>query len=137
MQRTGRRRLFIALGVVAVAALVVGIGAYMLLGRSPNAVDQQARDEASIETVLRNVLSADQPTKVIDLYSEKLRERFRNAQLPTTIDRSDAGEVLYVSNFQISGDLANADVTRRYPDLMEITTTFVLVREEGKWRLAE
>lgn len=132
-----QRKLLIGLTVLAIVAAVAGIGAYLLIGRGSNPVDQRASDEAEIETVLRSVLGADNPGKVADLYSAALRERFRNAKSPTTIDRSDAGEVLYVSNFSIDGDLANADVTRRYPDLMELTTTFVLVREEGKWRFAE
>ncbi|MET9490286.1 hypothetical protein [Nocardia sp. NPDC006630] len=118
-------------------AAVAGIGAFMLIGPSSSPADQQARDEVEIETVLRSVLGADHPSKVINLYSAAVRERFRNAQLPATIDRSDAGEVLYVSNFLIDGNVANADVTRTYPDLTELTDTFVLVREEGKWRVAE
>ncbi|MCX4096107.1 hypothetical protein [Nocardia sp. alder85J] len=133
--------MLLTVAAVVVVAVVATVSIFLSLGHSVSPTEREARDEAEIEHVLRTVLDADRPAAVIDLHSAKVRERFHLARsrgvLPEKSDRSDQGQILYVSNYVIEGDLANADVTRLYPDLMETTTTFILVRESGKWLLAE
>ncbi|WP_040863322.1 hypothetical protein [Nocardia niigatensis] len=131
----GPRKKFLLLGVaIAVVAAAIGIGVFVMVGGHTDPAAQRARDEAEIETVLRSVLETDDPKKVLDLYSNTLRQRYENANLPPAGIRSDQGKVLFVSNVLIAGDLANADVTVRFPDLAEETTMFYLVKEGGKWR---
>ncbi|WP_155981549.1 hypothetical protein [Nocardia sp. BMG111209] len=135
------RRALVLIAAALVVVVVAGIGIALVLGgHRMSPAEREARSEAEIEHVLRTVLDAERPAAVIDLHSAEMRARFHLAQanglLPEKNDRSDQGEILYVSNYLIDGDLANADVTRLYPDLTEITSTFVLVREGGKWLLA-
>ncbi|MFE3000421.1 hypothetical protein ACFXG4_36150 [Nocardia sp. NPDC059246] len=131
-----KKKLLIGLVAVVVIAAIAGIGVFLMIGRHTDPAAQQARDEAAIESVLRSVLEAEHPNVVMKLFSSELQERYKRAQLPATLDRSDQGKVLYVSDYLIGGDSANADVTFRYPDLRESTITFALVREGGQWRFA-
>ncbi|MQY28515.1 Rv0361 family membrane protein [Nocardia aurantia] len=137
--RLRSRRALVLIAAALVVVVVACIGLVLLLGHSMSPAEREARDEAEIEHVLRTVLDSDSAAAVVHLRSAEMRERFHQAQarglIPEKTDRSDQGEILYVSNYLIDGDLANADVTRLYPDLTQITTTFVLVREDGKWLL--
>ncbi|MGW4534756.1 hypothetical protein ACWEOI_27790 [Nocardia sp. NPDC004340] len=132
--RGSRKRLLFVGLTAAVVAAVIGIGVFVMVGRHTDPAAQRAHDEAEIETVLRGVLETDDPKKVLDLYSGTLRQRYEKVTLPPAGIRSDQGKVLFVSNILIDGDLANADVTVRFPDLAEETTMFYLVKEGGKWR---